>query len=95
LGEVERRVGVNASFSLPTGLGDGLRLVLGAAMSIVLAWRTVRSSAEATESTSVASVESIESTVDEVMRGEERVSRPAWELWGEMPGRFSDELAVG
>ena len=51
---------------------------------------------EVSESTRVASVvvatESTESTVSEVIRGDERVSSPACELCGDMPGRRSGEL---
>ena len=89
LGEAVRRVGVKASFSLPTGETPRL----GGAVSLV--WAELLS-VEVSESTRVASVvvakESSESTVSEVIRGEERVSRPACELCGDMPGRRSGEL---
>jgi hypothetical protein len=87
LGEVARRVGLKASFSLPTG--ETPRLI--GVTSAVLAVRREASSVEVSESTRVASVAvvtgSTESIVSEVIRGEERVSSPAWELCGDMPGR--------
>lgn len=101
LGEVARRMGLKASFSLPTG--DTPRLLGVVSVSMVLGVLAVPSLVEVSESTRVASVvvvvavvvvaaESSESIVSEVIRGEERVSRPAWELCGDMPGRRSGEL---
>jgi hypothetical protein len=78
------RLGANASLSFPTG--D--TALLFADKSLLLAGRSVPSSVETWEFTSVASAEWAESTVSEVMRGEERVKRPAWDWCGEMPGRF-------
>jgi hypothetical protein len=72
LGEAVRRVGVKASFSLPTGETPRLCGVV----SLVL----------------VVAKESTESTVSEVIRGDERVSSPACELCGDMPGRRCGEL---
>lgn len=43
----------------------------------------------------MASVESRESIVEEVINGEDNVNRPAWELCGDMPGRFGCGLEVG
>ena len=87
LGEVPRRVGVKASFSLPTG--DTPRLL--GVVSSVLAVLVEPSSVEVSESTRVASVavveESTESIVSEVIRGEDSVRSPACELCGDMPGR--------
>lgn len=94
LGEVARRVGVKAPFSLPTGETPRLFGVV----SFVLVVLREPSSVEVSESTRVASVavaaESTESMVSEVIRGEERVSSPAWELCGDMPGRRSGELEL-
>lgn len=91
-GEAERRAGVKASFSLPTGETPRL---LGV-MSMVLAVLTEPSSAAVNGWTRAASVvvvaESTESMVSEVMRGEESVSRPACELCGDMPGRRTGGL---
>lgn len=89
-GDVDLRVGANASLSLPTGDGDTPRLF--AAMSIVLACWSDTSSAEAAEPTRVASVESI---VSDVIRGDDSVKRPAWDWCGEMPGLFSGGLMFG
>lgn len=87
LGEVARRTGLKASFSLPTGETPRL---LGVT-SMVLAVRREAPSVDVSESTRVASVvvaaESTESIVSEAIRGEDRVSSPAWELCGDMPGR--------
>jgi hypothetical protein len=90
LGEAERRVGLKASFSLPTG--DTPRLL--GVVSSVLAVLVEPSSVDVSESTRVASVavvaviaESTESIVSEVIRGEESVRSPACELCGDMPGR--------
>jgi hypothetical protein len=90
LGEAVRRVGVKASFSLPTGETPRLCGVVSLVLVELL-------SAEVSESTRVASVvvvakESTESTVSEVIRGDERVSSPACELCGDMPGRRCGEL---
>jgi hypothetical protein len=89
LGELVRRVGVKASFSLPTGETPRLCGVV----SLVLVELVL---VEVSESTRVASVvvakESTESTVSEVIRGDERVSSPACELCGDMPGRRCGEL---
>lgn len=77
LGEAERRVGLKASFSLPTGDTPGL---LGA-VSTVLACVAGTSWADVSESAGAASAvvaaESSESIVSEVIKGEERVSSPA------------------
>lgn len=101
LGEVVRRVGLKASFSLPTGETPRL---LGA-VSLALGDLAGPSSVEVSESTRVASVavvavvavvvvvaEASESMVSEAIRGEERVSRPAWEWCGDIPGRRTGEL---
>lgn len=88
-------MGAKASFNRPTGLGETPRLAVLLVTSMVLAWRIGTSSADVTESTSVASVESRESIVDEVINGEDKVNRPAWELCGDMPGRFGCGLEVG
>jgi hypothetical protein len=87
LGEAARRVGLKASFSLPTGETPRL---LGVT-SVVLAVRREAPSVDVSESTRVASVvvvaESTESIVSEAIRGEDSVSSPAWEACGDMPGR--------
>ncbi len=92
LGEVARRVGVKASFSFSTG--ETPRFVGVVSMAV----QVKPSSVEVSESTRVASMavaESRESIVSEVMRGEERVSSPAWEWCGDMPGRRAGELGGG
>lgn len=85
-------MGLNASFSLSTGETPRL---LGVT-SMVLAVRREPSSVDVSESTRVASVvvvaESTEAMVSEVIRGEDSVSSPAWELCGDMPGRRTGEL---
>ena len=95
LGEVARRAGWKASFSLPTGETPRL---LGV-RSVVLAVRV-----DVSESTRVASAviegevvaaESSESMVSEAMRGDDSVRSPAWELWGEMRGRRGGALRGG
>ena len=92
LGEVGRRVGLKASFSLPTG--ETARLL--GVVSRVFAVLREPSSVEVSESTRVAWVVvvavSTEAMVSEVMRGEESVSSPAWELCGDMPGRRTGGL---
>jgi hypothetical protein len=94
LGDVDLRVGVNASFSLPTGDGD--TPLLFAAMSMVLACRMGASSAEVMESTRVASVvDPTESIVSEAIKGDDSVRSPACEWCGEMPGLFTGGLVVG
>ena len=94
LGEVERRVGLKASLSLPTGEAPRLE---GATSMVFAWWRGLRGSrGVVAESGRVASVsvadDVAESSVSEAMRGEDRVRRPAWEWCGEMPGRRSGEL---
>lgn len=85
LGEGDRRLGANASFSLPTGDGDTPRLF--AATSMVFACRMGASSADVMESTRVASVvDPSESIVSDAIRGEDSVRRPACDWCGEMPG---------
>ena len=70
LGEVERRVGTNASLSLPTGEA----LLLDAATSMVSACRGASGSSEdRAESTSVASEGATESSVSELIRGDDSV----------------------
>lgn len=94
LGDVDLRVGANASFSLPTGDGDTPRLF--AVTSIVFACRMDASSTEATESTRVASVvDPTESIVSEAIRGEDSVKSPACDWCGEMPGLLAGELIAG
>lgn len=95
LGEVERRVGLKASLSLPTGETPRLWGVV-VVVSMVSACLGETSSADVSESTRVASVvvaaESMESTVSEVIKGEESVRSPACDWCGEMPGRRTGGL---
>jgi hypothetical protein len=94
LGDVDLRLGVNASFSLPTGDGDTPLLL--AVISIVFACRADASSAEVTESVRVPSVvEAVEVMVSEAIRGEDSVWSPECDGCGEMPGRFAGRLPVG
>lgn len=85
MGAVCLRLGAKASLSFPTG--DTPRLFTET--SLEFACRPLTSSVEAREFTRVTSVESVESTVSEVIRGEERVKRPACDWCGDMPGRLS------
>lgn len=87
LGNVDLFVGVNASFSFPTGFGETLRLLPGV-ISTVVECRRETSGADVTESGGVASVDSTESIVEEAIKGEESVRSPAWDWWGEIPGLF-------
>lgn len=90
---VERRVGANASFNLPTGDGDTPLLV--AARSIVCAWWMCASSLAATASTGATSVvEPTESIVSDAIRGEDSVRSPACDWCGDMPGLLGG-LVVG
>ena len=95
LGEVDLRVGANASFSFPTGDGDTPRLF--AATSMVFACRMGASSVDVRDSTRVASVvDSTESIVSEAIRGDDSVKSPACDWCGEMPGLFAvGGLVVG
>jgi hypothetical protein len=94
LGDVDLRLGVNASFNLPTGDGETPRLL--AAISIVLACRMDPSSAEVTDSAKGPSAaDPMESIVSEAIRGEDSVKSPAWDGCGEMPGLFAGKLGTG
>jgi hypothetical protein len=95
LGAVARRVGANASFSLPTGDGDTARFFT--ATSMVFECRIGASSAEVTESLRVASVmDPTESIVSEAIKGDDSVKSPACDWCGEMPGLFAvGGLVVG
>jgi hypothetical protein len=94
LGDADLRLGVKASFSLPTGDGD--TPLLPAAVSRAFACRMDASSVEVTESAKVPSVvDAIESMVSEAIRGEDRVRSPECDGCGEMPGLLAGRLMFG
>jgi hypothetical protein len=74
-GDVDLRLGVKASLSLPTG--DTPRLC--AATSLVLAFWAAGSSVEVREFTGVTWAELVESIVSEAISGDDSVKRPAWD----------------
>lgn len=90
LGEAGRRAGLKAPLSLPTGETPRLLGVVWMA-SAVLACVAVGWSAGSGVVVAERAASS-ESMVSEAIRGEERVSRPAWDWCGDMPGRRAGEL---
>jgi hypothetical protein len=71
LGEVDRRVGANASLSLPTG--DAPRLVVSPTSTVLECCNVLASEPDEAESTRVAWEDAVDSMVSEAIRGEERV----------------------
>jgi hypothetical protein len=70
-GDVDRRVGANASLSLPTG--DTPRLVVSPTSIVLECCKVLASEPDVAESMRVASEGAVDSMVSEAIRGEERV----------------------